>query len=95
MTIPPEKLDIPSKEEVAEKTMEDAGQHTPTPTVPEAEHVPDKAPKGGETLDALRATVETLAQSVESLTNIVTSKIREKDTSPHSIPWTHRGGARE
>jgi len=73
-----------------EKAIDKADKHTPDPPkVEAAEHVPDP-PKADDGLDALKGTVGELATAVANLTALVTGQ-HEKDESPHSVPWTHRG----
>lgn len=64
--------------------------HTPDPeTPPVVDAVPDP-PMPQDGIAELREVVAGLAATVATLTDLVTDK--ERDASPASLPWTHRGG---
>lgn len=77
--------------EVTEKAADKADDVTPNPHVPLESHAPEVKTDDG--MEALRETVSGLASAVANLTDLVTGTV-QPDETPHSVPWTHRGGRR-
>jgi hypothetical protein len=73
-------------------TVENINEHTPPPPPPpkviEKAPEPPKADEGG--LQALTDAVAKLGTMVDALAGLIMSQ--QHDVSPHSVPWTHRGG---
>jgi len=90
--------DVTTVAEIAEpqasapKVVDNVNDHTPEPTQPPGvTHVPDPpaAQDGG--LEAVQDAISKLGTALDALTAMVLGQ--QKDESPHSVPWTHRGGS--
>lgn len=71
--------------------VENVNDHTPEPVQPPlVEKAPTPPEAQNEGMAALGDAVAKLGTMVDTLTELVLNG--QKDESPHSVPWTHRGG---
>lgn len=72
---------------------DNVNDHTPDPPAP-PESVPDPPTSDREGLAAMQQQLANFGAVIESLQETVTALVKGNDSSPRSVPWTHRGGDR-
>lgn len=76
--------------QAAENAADDADKHIPTPVEAPPKH--ETEPSNGDNgLSELRDTVGKLADSVATLTDLVTSKVSPDQSATAKVPWLWKG----